>query len=130
MIGKIKELYDDSRKGVLTLPNNTDVQFAWTKVMDVDFKKVDVGWFIDVIVVDGFVTRVKPCIDPSKKLASLTPDQRKQLAIILQSSVKVVSEGVSFDSSPDNNDLKLAEIERCSKRLMLFIDSETTGFLS
>jgi hypothetical protein len=124
MIGQIVEMFDDERRVIIT-----DKEYYWTSVMDDDFARIPPGIFVDFIQVDGYITRIEPTIDPENRLANLTGDQRKQLAIILQSSVKVVSDQVAYvGGGTVEGNLKVIKEE--AYQLMLFIDSKTTRFLS
>ena len=126
MIGKIVEIFDDTHEVQIQVDDKIN-QYKWTPVMNEDFAKLSPFMYVEFIAVDGFITRIEPTINPANRLSLLTPDQRKQLAIMLQSSCKVVSEQMVYEGSTIENRMEVLKDE--SYDLMKFIDSKTTQYL-
>ena len=126
MIGKIVEIFDDTHEVQIQVDEKIN-QYKWTPVMNEDFARLSPFMYVEFIAVDGFITRIEPTINPANRLSLLTQDQRKQLAIMLQSSCKVVSEQMVYSGGEIENRMEVIKDE--SYDLMKFIDSKTTQYL-
>lgn len=125
MIGQIIEIYDDTRE--VDINTNGVKRYKWTSVMDDDFAKLIPTMWVDFIQVDGFITRINITLNPEDRLANLSQDQRKQLAIVMQSCMKIASEQMNKDGDYEN---RLETICEGADLLMKFVDSKTLRYLS
>jgi hypothetical protein len=127
MIGKIVEIFEETHEVQISDERNVINQYKWTPVMNEDFSRLSPFMWVEFIAVDGFITRIEASINPANRLATLTPDQRRQLAIILQSSMKVVSDQMVYSGGTIED--RMGVIKDEAYDLMLFIDSKTTKYL-